>query len=105
MCRLTRLTLFAFCMIVAIDIAKGQETETTAKPMVMGALQRSWMIAGELIDGQSDYIVFAKAHEHPYARQILVPVIDGKFQFTLPAGHPEAYMLIPDENFNAGSLH
>ena len=105
MCRLIQLTLFAFCMTVASIIAKGQEAETTAKPMVMGALQRSWMIAGELIDGQSKHIVFAKAHEHPYARQILVPVIDGKFQFTLPAGHPEAYMLIPDENFNAGSLH
>ncbi|WP_262245554.1 TlpA disulfide reductase family protein [Parapedobacter soli] len=102
MYRLIQITVLTICVTTGSNIAAGQET--TAKPIVLGAIQRSWMISGELVGGKSKHIVFAKAHEHPYARQILVPVIDGKFQFTLPAGHPEAYMLIPEENFNAGLL-
>lgn len=102
MSRLILITSLAISMIIENHVATGQET--TVKPMVMGAIQPSWMISGELIGGQSKHIVFAKAHEHPYARQILVPVIDGKFQLTLPAGHPEAYMLIPEENFETGYL-
>lgn len=102
MSRLILITPLAVCIIGGSNIATGQET--TAKPMVLGAIQRNWMISGELVNGKSKYILFAKAHEHPYARQILVPVIDGKFQLMLPAGHPEAYMLIPEENFEAGYL-
>ena len=96
-------TSLVICLIMgSCPPVTGQES--TAKPMVFGALQRSWMISGELIGGTSKHIVFAKAHEHPYARQILVPVVEGKFQLMLPAGQPEAYMLIPEENFNAGYL-
>ena len=95
------LTIVGLCSAPWLSSASAQ---TIKKTPILGAIQENVMISGELIGGKSNHIIVSKAHEHPYSHQIVVPVIDGKFQLALPAGDSEAYMLIPEENFDAGFL-
>jgi thiol-disulfide isomerase/thioredoxin len=96
-------TLFAASAICLAACVTTTTAQTVKRGEHTPVLQDTYLITGELVGGTSKQIMVCKAHEHPFSNQILVPVIDGKFRIALPAGKSEAYMLIPEENFE-GSL-
>ena len=92
------ITLFAASAICLAACVTTTTAQTVKRGEHTPVLQDTYLITGELVGGTSKQIIVCKAHEHPYSHQILVPVIDGKFRLALPAGKPEAYMLIQDEH-------
>lgn len=92
-------TLFAASAICLAACVTTTTAQTVKRGEHTPVLQDVYLITGELVGGTSKQIIVCKAHEHPFSNQILVPVIDGKFMFTLPAKSAAAYMLIPEENF------
>ncbi len=96
--------LFATAAIYLASCVNTAIAQTVKQGAFNDVLQESFLITGELVDGKSENIIFIKAPEHPFSQQIIVPVIDGKFRLVLPAGPPEAYMAIPEENFENGFM-
>ena len=64
----------------------------------------SCIITGTLTGGKSENIIIFKANENPMNQRTVIRLEGNKFSFKLDKRHPEAFMVVPEEDFIEGPM-
>ncbi|WP_257667064.1 TlpA disulfide reductase family protein [Parapedobacter tibetensis] len=64
----------------------------------------SCLIVGELIGAKRKNVILFKASESPLVHRITIPVIGNAFRYKMESSHPEAYMVVPEDDFLEGPM-